>query len=84
MERNENYVLLTGHAATLMPTARRSDSMSSQDALIQYTWARSLLKDSIEQPLPHGRGSVTAWKHEASILSRARKLPVVVVTRGAG
>jgi hypothetical protein len=35
-----------------------------------------LLKNLIEQPLPHGRGSVTAWKHEVSILSRARQQAV--------
>src|ERR1043165_2708327 len=32
---------------------------------------------SIEQPLPLGRGSVTTWKHEVSILSRARQQAVL-------
>jgi hypothetical protein len=45
--------------------------------------SKSLLKNSIEQPLPHGRGSVTAWKHEVSILSRARQQAVLRVFQQA-
>jgi hypothetical protein len=36
-----------------------------------------MLKNSIAQPLPHGRGSVTAWEYEMPILSRARQQAVV-------